>query len=84
MMNLEQILTLNSPIKVAKSDCIKLMHKFIFDCDKNRQNRTNLRKFEGFKFKIDDMEFDTKLNYIMAKFNKIELIQIAIFLQTEI
>ena len=83
-MNLEQIPALRSSIKVAKSECIKLVHKFIFDCDKNRQNRNNLRKFDGFKFEINDTDFETKLNDVLAKFNKIELIQIANFLQTDI
>ena len=84
MMNLEQIPTLKLSIKLAKSDCIKLVHKFIFDCDNNMQNRTNLCKFEGFEFKINDTEFEAKLNDILEKFNKVELIQIASFLQTEI
>ena len=60
------------------------MHKFTFDCNKNRQNRNSLHQFEGFKFEIDDTEFEAKLNDILEKFNKVELIQIASFLQTEI
>ena len=81
---MEKIPALKSLIKLAKLNCIKLVHKFIFDCDNNRQNRANLCKFEGFKFEISNMEFEGKLNGILEKFTKIELIQIANFLQAEI
>ena len=81
---MEQIPALKSSVKLAKSDCIKLVHKFIFDCNSNRQNKNNLRKFEGFKFRIEDTEFEAKLNDTLEKFTKIELIQITNFLQTEV
>ena len=73
-MYLESILNLKLAIKMAKPDCIKVVHQFIFDSNKNRQDRENLRKFEGFKFKIDDEEFEIKLTDVLEKFNKVELI----------
>ena len=47
---------------------------------KKRQNKENLRKFEGFKFKIDDKEFKTKLIEELENFNRVELIEIKKFL----
>ena len=52
--------------------------------DKSRPNRKKLRKFEGFKFKVDDKDFEAKFTEVLEKFNKTELVQIANFLQTEI
>ena len=46
---------------------------------KNRQNSENLCKFEDFKLKIDDEEFETKLTEVLENCNKVELIQIAKF-----
>ena len=73
---------MKSAIKFTKPNCIKLLHKFIFD--KSRENHANLSKFEGFKFKINDKDFETKSTEVLEKFNKIELVQIVNLLQTEI
>ena len=82
-MYLEEIPALKLSLKVAKSDCIKLVPKFIFYCFRSRQNRESVFKCDGFKFKIDNADFKAKLNDVLEKFNKFELIQIAKFLQTE-
>ena len=80
-MYLKNIQNLKLLIKLVKPECIKLILKFIFNRDKSKQNHKKLYKFEGFKFKVDDRDFETKLTEMLEKFNKIELVQIANFLQ---
>ena len=63
-MYFEELPALKLSFKLAKSDWIKLLHKFIFNCDRSRQNGENLRKFDGFKLKIGDADFEAKLNCI--------------------
>ena len=60
-IHLGDIPKLRLAIELAKSICIKLVHQFISGNDENRQNKKNKCKFEGFKFKIDDEVFETKL-----------------------
>ena len=40
--------------------------------------------FKDFKFKVDDVDYEAELTEVLEKFNKIELVQIANFLQIEI
>ena len=48
-------------IWLAKLACTKLAHEFIFGCDKNKKNKNNFKKFEGFSFQMGNTEFEKKV-----------------------
>ena len=81
---MKEIPNLRLAVKLAKETCIKLVHQFIFGNDESRKDRENLCNFKGFKFKIDGEEFGNELTEVLENFNKVELIQIANFLQRDI
>lgn len=51
----------------VKTGKIKLLHKFILDSERDRNNTNRLRNFEGFQFK-DMEERDTKISYFKKIF----------------
>ena len=78
-MYLKDIPNLKIAIKSAKPGCINLVYQFIFDNDKNRQNRENLHKFEGFKFKVDDENIETELTEVLDKLIKFNMYKLQTF-----
>lgn len=80
---LSAIPNIHVAIGSAKSDTIKLVHKFIFGTDEVRKNRQNLREFAGFTFQPNDAEFAEKVEAVITDFSKIQLIRIANFFQLD-
>ena len=78
-LTLSAIPYINVTIKTARSDTIKLVHKFIFGKDDSRLNRKNLRNFSGFPFQIEDANFVQKCDSVLADFSKLQLLRIANF-----
>ena len=82
-MKLGNINQIGLAIKGAKSSTIKLVHEFIFNSDKNKRNRNNLKNFEGFKFEVGGAEFEEKVKDSTKRWNKLQLLNIANFFQIE-
>lgn len=83
-MYLEEIPQIKAALKLAKANKIKLLHQLIFGIDKDRLNRKNLRKFQGFNFDVDSDEFTIKLRDITDTFSYLELIAIVNLMAIEI
>nr|XP_022901006.1 uncharacterized protein LOC111414058 [Onthophagus taurus] len=65
-MELGRILKIEQNITKASLKVIKAFHKFVFENDDGRNNRRNLRRFEGFDFKDDnDERLQAKINFAM-------------------
>ena len=72
-MKLGNINQIEFSIKRANSGTFKLVHEFIFNSDKNKRNRNNLKKFEGFTFEVGDAEFGEKVKGSTKICNKLQL-----------
>lgn len=61
MENLSQIEPIRQCIKTASRKSMGVLYKLIFEEDGDRGNRSKLREFKGFKFRIDSDAFRNKM-----------------------